>query len=76
MLALNAAVEAARAGEQGRGFAVVALEVPALAQRTTGAPREIKQPIQASSATVETGNRLTDDAQKTMDHALQWVLVR
>jgi len=70
ILALNAAVEAARAGEQGRGFAVVAAEVRALAQRTSGAAREIKQLIQASTETVESGNRLTEDAQKTMDGAL------
>jgi aerotaxis receptor len=73
ILALNAAVEAARAGEQGRGFAVVAAEVRALAQRSSGAAREIKQLIQASSATVEAGNRLTDDAQKTMADALESV---
>jgi aerotaxis receptor len=73
ILALNAAVEAARAGEQGRGFAVVASEVRALAQRTTGAAREIKQLIQASTEQVEDGNRLTTQAQETMDGALDSV---
>ncbi|QTN30390.1 hypothetical protein HZ993_11730 [Rhodoferax sp. AJA081-3] len=53
ILALNAAVEAARAGEQGRGFAVVATEVRALAQRTTGAAREIKQLITESAERVQ-----------------------
>ena len=71
--ALNAAVEAARAGEQGRGFAVVASEVRALAQRTSGAAREIKQLISESSEKVDAGNRLTDEAQKTMEGALQTV---
>jgi len=70
ILALNAAVEAARAGEQGRGFAVVAAEVRALAQRTTGAAKEIKQLIDESTDKVEAGNRLTEAAQKTMRDAL------
>jgi aerotaxis receptor len=73
ILALNAAVEAARAGEQGRGFAVVATEVRALAGRTTGAAREIKQLIVESSERVEAGNRLTESAQQTMNGALESV---
>jgi aerotaxis receptor len=73
ILALNAAVEAARAGEQGRGFAVVASEVRALAQRTSGAAREIKQLISESTETVDAGSKLTDEAQKTMSGALETV---
>jgi len=70
ILALNAAVEAARAGEQGRGFAVVAAEVRALAQRTSGAAREVKQLIQSSAERVASGNRLSASAGSAMAEAV------
>ncbi|MDO9219615.1 MAG: methyl-accepting chemotaxis protein, partial [Thiobacillus sp.] len=66
ILALNAAVEAARAGEQGRGFAVVASEVRNLAQRSAGAAKEIKSLIEDSVGQVETGDKLVEQAGKTM----------
>ncbi len=73
ILALKAAVEAARAGEQGRGFAAVAAEVRALAQRTTGAAREINQRVPASTKKMQAGNRHSDEAQLTTEGALHSV---
>ncbi len=66
ILALNAAVEAARAGEQGRGFAVVASEVRTLAQRSSGAAKEIKDLIDDSVQRVAQGSTLVHTAGKTM----------
>lgn len=70
ILALNAAVEAARAGEQGRGFAVVAAEVRNLAQRTAAEAKAIKELIGASSAMVQQGSVLADEAGSTMQEVV------
>ncbi|QYY29406.1 HAMP domain-containing protein [Cupriavidus pinatubonensis] len=73
ILALNAAVEAARAGEQGRGFAVVASEVRALAQRSSGAAKEIKALIDTSGQQVATGAELAGEAGHAMASVTQAV---
>ncbi|WP_115558967.1 methyl-accepting chemotaxis protein [Xanthomonas dyei] len=70
ILALNAAVEAARAGEQGRGFAVVASEVRTLAQRSSGAAKEIKDLIDDSVQRVAEGSALVHTAGKTMSEVV------
>jgi len=84
LLALNAAIEAARAGEQGKGFAVVADEVRKLAERASGATKEISglvkdiqttvadavTAMQAGSAEVETGVAQANRA----GHALSEIL--
>lgn len=73
ILALNAAVESARAGEAGRGFAVVASEVRSLAQRTSGAAREIRELINESAARVEEGSSRSSEARERMAEALKAV---
>ncbi len=73
ILALNAAVEAARAGEQGRGFAVVAGEVRTLAQRCATAASEIKDLIQSSEASVDTGAQRVQAAGAAMREIVEGI---
>jgi methyl-accepting chemotaxis protein len=74
LLALNAGVEAARAGEAGRGFAVVAAEVRALAQRSSGAAREINGLIVSSGRQVERGVDLVGQAGEALDTIVAGVI--
>ena len=71
LLALNAGVEAARAGEAGRGFAVVASEVRALAQKSAGAAKEIKDLIDGSTEQVERGVVLVGDAGSALNRIVE-----
>ncbi|MDY0309847.1 MAG: methyl-accepting chemotaxis protein, partial [Castellaniella sp.] len=73
ILALNAAVEAARAGEQGKGFAVVASEVRALAQRSSGAAKEIRDLIDSTVQKIQAGAELADGAGQTMTEVVSSV---
>lgn len=73
LLALNAAVEAARAGSLGRGFAVVAEEVRALAQRSSGAAKEISQLTREVNAQVESSGTTVRRAGTTLTDLLDSV---
>lgn len=85
LLALNAAIEAARAGEHGKGFAVVADEVRKLAERASGATKEIGNLIKEIQKTVaeavsamqdganevETGVKLANSAGEALSDILK-----
>jgi methyl-accepting chemotaxis protein len=73
LLALNAGVEAARAGDAGRGFAVVATGVRALAQRSAGAAKEIKNLISTSGAQVSQGVELVAESGKALERIMAQV---
>ena len=67
LLALNAAIEAARAGEHGKGFAVVADEVRKLAERASGATKEIGGLIRGIQSTVSQAVRAMDESAREVE---------
>ncbi len=71
LLALNAAIEAARAGEQGRGFAVVADEVRKLAERSSGATKEIADLITGIQSGVAEAVKAMEEGNKEVDSGYQ-----
>jgi len=73
LLALNAGIEAARAGDAGRGFAVVATEVRALAQRSAGAAREIKELVNGAKGQVGRGVELVDETRSVISNLVAQV---
>ena len=71
LLALNAAIEAARAGEHGRGFAVVADEVRKLAERSSGATKEIGGLVRAIQGSAQDAVRAMDDGTREVEAGAQ-----
>lgn len=66
LLALNAAVESARAGDHGKGFAVVAEAVRSLAQRSSGAAKDISVMIRDSIHMIQDSNHLAAKSGATL----------
>jgi methyl-accepting chemotaxis protein len=67
ILSLNAAVEAACAGEAGQGFAVVAGEVRSLAQRCSGAAKEIAGTVEDMILKIQDGSAFSTESAKCFE---------
>lgn len=70
LLSLNASIEAARAGEHGRGFAVVADQIRQLAEQSANSATMSKTLIEESLHDVESGNRITKEAEEAMNQVM------
>lgn len=73
LLAFNAALEAARAGQHGVGFSVVASEVRKLAERCSGAAKEIRELIGESVQNVAQGSEVSISAAGNFESVLEHV---
>jgi methyl-accepting chemotaxis protein len=71
LLALNAAIEAARAGEHGKGFAVVADEVRKLAERASGATKEVGGLIKGIQKTVDEAIAAMEDGAREVESGVK-----
>ena len=71
LLALNAAIEAARAGENGRGFAVVAVEVRKLAERSSGAIKEIAGLIKGIQVTTAEAVKAMEEGAREVEQGVR-----
>lgn len=74
LLALNAAVEAARAGEQGKGFAVVAEAVRTLAQKSSGAAKDITVLIHETTNNINKGCSQAQSSRELLNSILTGIL--
>jgi methyl-accepting chemotaxis protein len=62
VLAVNAGLEAVRAGDQGRGFGLIAHQVTKLAEDVAQATRDIRELLEATGHSVQTGVTAAQEA--------------
>lgn len=71
LLALNATIEASRVGEHGKGFQVVANEVKALANRTSGFSKDIRQQVGGIRQEMETADQGMQSVGQLVDNVTE-----